>query len=484
MKRIISIIIAAAIIYPATAQYVGQALRFSQTFPDQTARSMSMGNAFVSLGGDLSSTYLNPGGLGVYRKSELSVSPGFGFAGTSADYINETNKDSRFHYIFGSGGFVSTYNTKKDKGFVSLSFGIAYNRLIDFYNNTYIQGHNEANSLADFFMDNANGNHPDLLDPFRERLAFDAYIIDTTPGTIYQYETPVPLSVNQSKTIETKGGSGEWSFSFGFNLSNIFYFGMGMGINQLNYEELMIHKENDVQNITDFDYFGYTETLDLRGTGFTYKLGFILKPIPILRIGGAFHIPTYFNIDEEYDAVMNSRFDNGDNYSVRPTDINGNIIEIGAYEYELTTPMRAMGGAAIQIGKVGLVAADVEYIDYSSMRYNNDDIYSDMGDYNREIEDAYRGVLNLKAGGELRFGNIALRGGGGYYPSPYAEGELNEEADHVEITGGIGYREKNFFIDLGFSALLHDEKYTLYYNNVADLDVNKYRFITSFGFRF
>ena len=42
-----------------------------------------------------------------------------------------------------------------------------------------------------------------------------------------------------------------------------------MGINQLHYEETLIHSERDIQDRSDFNNFTYAETLDLRGTGFT-----------------------------------------------------------------------------------------------------------------------------------------------------------------------------------------------------------------------
>ena len=484
MKKIIAIIITSAILYPATAQYVGQALKFSQTFHTQTARSLSMGGAFVSLGGDLSSAYLNPAGLGVYRKSELTISPGLGYTKSSSDYQYNKEEDFRYHFIFGNVGYVSTYNSKKEKGLVGVSFSLAYNRLNDFNNNTYIEGTSHANSLSDLFMENANGYHPDDLDAFRERLAFDTYIIDTTPGSVYNYETPVFLPVSQRKTIETEGGVNEWSVGFGLNFSNVFYFGIGLGINQLRYEETQIHSEFDIENQNDFNHFRYTETLDLKGGGVTFKLGFIAKPVSFLRLGGSLHIPTYYNIEEEYYATLNSVFDNGDEYTANPTYNDGSLIEVGAFDYKLITPLRAMGGVAVQIGKTGLIAADIEYVDYSTIRYRSKNVGDDLSEYNREIQDEYKSVLNVKAGGELRFGQLSVRAGGGYYPTPYASGTLNEKADHVEITGGVGFRDKNFFIDMGLSALLHDEKYTLYYNNIADLKINRYRLITTFGFRF
>ena len=49
--------------YFATAQNMVDALRYSSTQINGTARSGGMGNAFGSLGGDFTSVSINPAGL-------------------------------------------------------------------------------------------------------------------------------------------------------------------------------------------------------------------------------------------------------------------------------------------------------------------------------------------------------------------------------------------------------------------------------------
>lgn len=56
----------------ASAQNEEDAIRFSRISPFGTARSAAMGGAFGALGGDLSTLSTNPGGIGVFRKSEAS----------------------------------------------------------------------------------------------------------------------------------------------------------------------------------------------------------------------------------------------------------------------------------------------------------------------------------------------------------------------------------------------------------------------------
>ncbi len=90
--------------------------------------------------------------------------------------------------------------------------------------------------------------------------------------------------------------------------------------------------------------------------------------------------------------------------------------------------------------------------------------------------------------------------GGGYYPSPlkttslaaYYPYDFNAPMAYTELTSGLGYRNKNFFFDFGFSWLSHTEDYYLYTINInnnpsasmADLKQNEFRFLTTMGIRF
>jgi hypothetical protein len=477
------------------AQYVTDALKYSENFPAITARSLSMGGAFTSLGGDFASSMINPAGLGFYRKSELIFTPAISVSSTSADYMGRSSSDSRTLFNLGSFGYVGTYNSNKDKGLVSFSLALAYNRQQNFNNRSYIHGSNANSSLSDYFMANAEGTNPENLDPFYERLAFDTYIIDTTAGSPTSYTTPVFLPIDQRKTIETNRGIGNWSIAMGFNVSNILYLGMGVGIHQLQYDRVSIHSEFDNDPQFDFSQFAFREDLSVDGVGFDMDFGAIVRLFQFMRVGGSVHIPTNYKLHEHYYNTMSSEFKNGDSYFSNPTDINGDNLPEGSFEYKLNTPFKAQGGVSVQVGKMGIIAADVEYLDYGNMKLKENDYMTDFSTANDAIKQIYRPVVNLKLGGELRLDNFAVRLGGGYYPSPMensgASNFTNTSSivgDYTELTSGLGYRTEHFFVDFGFSWLNHDEKYNLYSaagsDNVANLKTNEYRFLTTFGIRF
>ena len=62
------------------------ALRYSQSEINGTARSIGMANAFGALGGDLTALGINPAGIAVYRSSEISFSPILSIAGLNSDF--------------------------------------------------------------------------------------------------------------------------------------------------------------------------------------------------------------------------------------------------------------------------------------------------------------------------------------------------------------------------------------------------------------
>jgi len=70
----------------ADAQTVDDALRYSQIFYSGTSRFSSMGGAFTALGGDLSTLSQNPAGIGLFRSSEVSITPQLFHINTLANF--------------------------------------------------------------------------------------------------------------------------------------------------------------------------------------------------------------------------------------------------------------------------------------------------------------------------------------------------------------------------------------------------------------
>jgi hypothetical protein len=64
------------------------------------------------------------------------------------------------------------------------------------------------------------------------------------------------------------------------------------------------------------------------------------------------------------------------------------------------------------------------------------------------IKERFRGAINLRLGGEVKFKTIMGRAGFAYMGSPYANRELR--GTRMLLSGGLGYRNKGFFVDLTY----------------------------------
>jgi hypothetical protein len=115
----------------------------------------------------------------------------------------------------------------------------------------------------------------------------------------------------------------------------------------------------------------------------------------------------------------------------------------------LNTPYKAIISGTILFGKLGFLTADFEYVDYASMRYNYGSGYENSTDaINTVIQNTYQDAVNIRVGAEAKLQNVSLRGGFAYYGSPYAN--KSGVGAKSAISFGLGYRERNWFIDASF----------------------------------
>jgi len=460
MKKSIVYILFALLAINLQAQNETDALRFSQSYYQGTARSMAMGGAFGALGADFSSLSTNPAGIGLYRSSEFSLSPTLVNAKTESTYNGMFGDDVRTNFSLSNFGMVLT--TKVDDGKSSTpwkyyQFGIGMNRTNSFHNRSFIQGDNNEHSKIDVYLDRVWNTYPeDIEDQFPYDLypAWYVYLIDTVRdnnGDLI-YTSPVPMGgVRQFESVNTWGSTNEWLFSGGANLNDNIFLGATLGLPYTRFFKESTYTEKDVNDdYQGFEEWSYSETLESRGMGLNLKLGLIVWPVDWLRLGAAFHTPTYYaEIQDIWYTSTEARLEPDYNKKSSPT---------GEYVYGITTPLRAIGSAAFIIGKYGSISADYEYVDYSKMRLRAPD-YSFTTE-NQNIRDYFTSTYNLRLGTEWRLNQFNFRGGYAMYGSPYAN-DLNDGQKNT-YSLGIGYNEKNFSLDLAYITGSMKQDYYLY----------------------
>src|SRR5258708_18231768 len=163
MKKIVSLALggffALASINAVAQTYAEEALLFSRINPGGSGRIQAMGGSQVALGGDYSSAFSNPAGLGFFNRSEATFSMGTNFFNATSSYLGNSTSDSKSN--FNIPGFSVVFHNDKNKGkLVSGNFAISFTRTNNFNQNFTYQGTNPHNSLIDYFVEQSNGSTP------------------------------------------------------------------------------------------------------------------------------------------------------------------------------------------------------------------------------------------------------------------------------------------------------------------------------------
>ncbi len=472
MKRKIFLIAASILMLPAwlAGQNMDDALRYSRLFYQGTARFNGMSGAFTALGGDVSAIGLNPAAAGVFRSTEVSITPAVFFRDLNTDWNGYGSDDSYSGLTLGQAGLVSSFRTGSGKGLTNLNLAYTFNRTNNYYRNAVIDGISNNSSMADFWALQATGYRTGELGG-TAFMAYDTYLIDTLPNYLDEYasifsyygETYPEYGQKLKRVIDNSGYSNEHTIALGASLGDKVYLGAGFGITNVSYTGHYSHLESDdAQNTFDFVNFTYTDHFKATGSGWNFKLGAIVRPFESLRIGVGFTTPTIYTIDEVFYNSLSVKLDN--DTPADPSDDANPVVnnEDMTYRYRVTTPYHLNAGIAYQIGNFGLISADYEFIDYATARLSKGADGYNFETENEDLASEVGATGNLRLGAEARLGPLYLRGGYSHHGSAFTEGTLNEDASSNGYSAGLGYRQDNFYIDVAMVWLNSYESYMMY----------------------
>lgn len=480
-KYSITLIIALMIGSFAFAQNETDALRYSQLIPGGTARFAAMGGAFGALGGDFSSLSINPAGIGIYRGSEITITPSLNYSQVETRYFNHFEDDMKYNFNLNNIGVVLTLPTSKpgeEGGWQFLNFGFGLNRHNNYNDRWIARGFNPNNSFMTSILEEARREGSvDRLNDFSTGLAWDTWLLGKDDVEGFFVDMP-DGQVMQHQETNASGAIREFVISMGANYNDRLYLGATVGLPSVRYKEEIVFSEKDIENRNDiFNSLTYTNSLRTSGSGYNFKVGAILRVTDMLRLGGAFHTPTFFSLKDRYRASMRSDLNLPDftDFARSPE---------GRFDYEINTPMKAIGSVGLVFGRSGLINIDYEYIDYTKARLrSNEYLFSDE---NNLIRSSFTQQHNVRVGGEVRLDPVILRAGYAYYSSPYASGV--NDGQRSLISAGFGIREGDFFLDFAYNYAFHSEDYFMYTlesgGPIANRDFTASAFRATFGFRF
>ncbi|MGV3540433.1 MAG: OmpP1/FadL family transporter [Rufibacter sp.] len=468
------------------AQSEVDVLRYSRTDFGGTARTLGLSGANVALGGDAGSFSSNPAGLGLFRRSEVTVSAGLNFNETNSTVFGSAGMDTRNNLNIPQLGIVISSRKADDEegDWRSGSFGLGFTRLNNFNQRIAYRGTSPAGALkfAEYADQLANQYGVEQSDYYNiEDLAFATGLINYDEVGKFYYapdysfvpedETQdisrVKVATPFQELIDTKGAQNQWDLSYGASFRDKLFLGASIGITTVNFKQTRTYTETgpsvEQSEQSALRDFTLQDNLSTEGTGVMLKVGAIYRPTDALRLGVSIQTPTWYTLVDRYSTSLTVNYTPG----VFNNDTEYASTVPGEYEYNLTTPFRASGGAAVFIGKNGFLTADVEYVNYGSGRLSSTD--DSFQDANQATRNNYQSVLNYRFGAEARIDVFRLRGGVGLYGDPMKNSEVDQSKTF--FTGGIGLRQSNYFID---AALVYSKYKSVYspYSNSEFGDAN------------
>jgi hypothetical protein len=477
-------------------------LLFARTTPGGSARVLGMGGAQVSFGGDFSSASSNPAGLGMFNRSEFTISPAYALSNPEATHFGASVKNSKSNLSIPS--LSVAFHSEKNRGsWIGGTFAITLTRTNDFNSDLMYKGTNPQNSIADFFADDAFGLEPNELGNSLSGLAYENYLIEPTQQLEYFSVVGINHGVagdvprmTQAETISLTGGQNQWSASYGVNIDDFLFFGAGLHLRSIRYVSEKAYTESDFYFVADpafnpLDNLSLEESLKISGAGYAATLGAIVRPFEGFQIGLSLNTPTVYSLSDVYTATITTDWNNFDYYG-NGTEIL-NRLDFSTPEilsdYRLKTPGRVAGGVTYFFGKSGFISGEVEAVNYAGSKYTSktDDFFVDED--NTIIKDIYKPALNLRVGGEYRLKNFRIRGGIGNQGEVFNEKKNGISSGIMHYALGAGYKSKGFYVDAAFNLSAGKNSYRPYrvpgeFSPLVTIQNRATSFLLTFGFPF
>ena len=460
MKRnIISVTLTLLIVFYSKAQTSQDALNLSTYGVFGSSRYTSMGGAFGSLGGDLSSVSDNPAAGAVFLYSEMGLTFEVNFNNTFAIGDNRNSPIKRSFSDLSQFGFIFSLKNTQNGSFNRLNFGFNIQKVQEFKNNIN-SVYSRNIGLDQFFLDNAQGVSLDNL-MTRENetvselydflgnkygysvqqafLGFNGYIID--PISNEEKNTNYVSSakynqVNHDFYIDKIGDHKKHSFTISGQYNNSIYLGLNLNSHKIYYHEITDLTESNYSFDSNISLIRFNNDVLTYGRGFSAQIGIITKIKNNFRLGFNYQSPIRLNLTEESLQFLISDHSNFPEENLIREVVDPQVINTS--QYKLSTPGKISLSASFIIGSRGLISAE-----YSSKNYGNINFITDQNSYlrdlNKDLSSNHKKASMLRLGGEMRLRELSLRAG--YYSEQ--SNLKNGDNSHSGITFGIGYDLKN-----------------------------------------
>ena len=358
MKKILLILLLAYSLSPIA--YSQDVQRFAERGTIGSARYVGMGGAMTAIGGDPSAAMVNPAGLGLYRRSEISVSIDETIDNTQQVGSNDTYQRTRFAAPQIS-AIWAWGNSQKQRGLVYNNFMFSHNRLATFNRDIVVKGAgmgmvpticnitNDEGGVSEEFLVNKPWDNVEI--GWLSILGKEAYLI--APDGKNRWKPAVDFT-DGSLSISETGTSDQYTLSWAGNISNQWYIGIGLNIPTINYTKHTTLQEENKNASAELK-----SMFHVSGVGVSGSFGLIYRPIQALRIGASLQTPTILSLSRQSTGDMYSTIA-GQKYEVLTP-------ESGVMDIDIASPLRTSVSVAGQLGKIGLIAVQYDYAHSNEM---------------------------------------------------------------------------------------------------------------------
>ena len=411
MKKILLILLLAYSLSPIA--YSQDVQRFAERSTIGTARYVGMGGAMTAIGGDPSAAMVNPAGLGLYRRSEISVSIDETIDNTQQVGSNDTYQRTRFAAPQIS-AIWAWGNSQKQRGLVYNNFMFSLNRLANFNRDIVVKGAgmgmvpticnitNDEGGVSEEFL--VNKPWDDVEIGWLSILGYEAYLIGPIENNKWK---PAVDFTDGSLSISETGTSDQYTLSWAGNISNQWYIGIGLNIPTINYTKHTSLREENKQNSSSAEL---KSMFHVSGVGVSGSFGLIYRPIQALRIGASLQTPTILSLSRQSTGDMYSTIA-GQKYEVLTP-------ESGVMDIDIASPLRTSVSVAGQMGKIGLIAVQYDYA------------------HSNEMED----IHTLRIGAEAQMTRGLFLNAGYVYESSFMKEDPKWLLGYNEIRTDMDYR--------------------------------------------
>ena len=450
------------------AQNETDVLRYSWVDPLGSTRVMGMGGSFGALGADLGCLGINPAGLGMYRRGDLSVTAGLHAASTTAQWNTRQEEATGFASTISNVGIALTYpSVDADWPFFTVAF--SHQNRMPFAQKVSVNGVPSESSLSALFVGQALDdaavygyestddalNNGDIF-AYGASLAWRSDLL--VPDNDELYASAVEGPVNVQRTIDRTGRMAETQIAFATAYQNKIYLGVTLGLPKVQFEERSVHQETPVSSGSDLGQWRFEEQLDIEGRGTLVRVGVLARVTKALRVGLAYQSRSRMTLLDTYSTtVRTSWLDGTEGAASSP---------ISNIEYLVFTPSRLTASASFLMGKMGVINADYVRSDMRNGELRDANTFLSSGyDYEAEnlaVDNGYQVVHAGRAGLELRTGDAKqarIRLGGGMTTSPFAGDAVNANATRYHASVGAGYRVGNVHFSAAWRRAWHQEDY-------------------------